>query len=99
MSISAVACEALKAGMVLELRYDGFSRCVEVHAVGVSRAGNPVMCCWQTRGGSTSGETVGWKLMRLDEVRSAQVSSEPSEAPRSGYKRGDKRMQRIVCEL
>ena len=42
-----LACQALKVGKVLELQYDGFSRCVEVHAVGTSKAGNVVMCCWQ----------------------------------------------------
>jgi hypothetical protein len=32
----AIACEALKANRCLELRYNGFSRIVEVHAVGIS---------------------------------------------------------------
>ena len=93
------ACDALRRGLVLELRYDGFSRCVEVHAVGYSKAGNPVMRAWQTSGGSTSGERAGWKLMRLDEAQGAFVSANASEAPRLGYKRGDAAMNRIVCEL
>ena len=57
------------------------------------------MRAWQVRGGSASGERVGWKLMRLDEANAAVISDERSEAPRSGYKHGDPAMDRIVCEL
>jgi hypothetical protein len=35
-----VACEALRSGHVLELRYDGYVRMVEVHAVGFTREDN-----------------------------------------------------------
>ena len=99
MIVVDVACDALKRGKVLELRYDGYSRCVEVHAVGVSKAGNMVMSCWQIRGGSVHNEPIGWKLMKLSEVRSAVVSEEESSAPRANYRRGDSRMTRIICEL
>jgi hypothetical protein len=93
------ACEALKLGCCLELRYDGFARVVEVHAVGTSTAGNPVMRVWQVRGGSVHNEPVGWKLMRLDEARSVVITKERSQAPRAGYKPGDKGMTTIRCQL
>lgn len=94
-----IACEALKAGKVLELRYDGYSRSVEVHAVGYTKANHAVMRVWQIRGGSVSDERQGWKLMRLDEATSARISEEDSLAPRLDYKPGDKAMFRIICEL
>lgn len=94
-----LACDALRQGKVLELQYDGFSRRVEVHAVGYSKAGNPVMRVWQIGGGSASGESTGWKLMRLDEAIRANISSEPSQAPREGYRSGDAAMVSITCEL
>ena len=96
---SGTACEALKKGVCLELRYSGFSRIVEVHAVGISTAGNTVMRVWQVRGGSVHNEPVGWKMMKLDEAASVALTDEKSQAPRPGYKPGDKGMQRIVCEL
>lgn len=93
------ACRALRESRVLELRYDGYSRCVEVYAVGYTKTGEPMMRAWQVRGGSTSGEKVGWKLMRLTEALDAVISHETSDAPRKGYKRGDPALERIVCEL
>ena len=85
-------CEALKTGMCLEIRYDGFVRIVEVHAVGFSEEGHALMRVWQVSGGSSSGEPRGWKLLRLDEATGYGVSGNISKAPRPGYKSGDKAM-------
>lgn len=93
------ACDALANGLCLELRYDGFSRVVEVHAVGTTKDGNEVMRVWQVRGGSNSGERSGWKIMRLNEAFSAHITDEKSKAPRNGYKRGDPAMQWIRCQV
>jgi len=97
--LSDIACSALRAGKVLELRYDGFGRSVEVHAVGFSKEGHKLMRVWQIRGGSDSGEPMGWKLMRLDEVQAAIATGENSLAPRAGYRRSDRAMTRIICQL
>jgi hypothetical protein len=96
---SQSACSALRSGHILQLRYDGFTRDVEVHAVGVTKEGNEVMRVWQVAGGSASHESVGWKLLRLDEATGAIVTTQKSIPPRPGYKRGDKVMSRIQCQL
>jgi hypothetical protein len=96
---SATACDALKNGVCLEIRYDGFTRDVEVHAVGISTAGHPVMRIWQVRGGSVHNEPIGWKLLRVDEAIGLALLAEQSNAPRPGYKRGDKGMTTILCQL
>jgi hypothetical protein len=70
-----------------------------VHACGYTQQGHAVLRGWQVSGGSASGERQGWKLMRLDEASGASVSSQASEAPRKGFKRGDPAMSRIVCEV
>lgn len=95
----SVACEALSSGKRLEIRYDGYIRIVEVHAVGVTKDGNTVMRVWQVRGGSVHNEPVGWKLLRLDETRGIAAVDEASEAPRRGYKRGDSAMLSIFCQI
>lgn len=94
-----VACDALAKCVCLEIRYDGYTRIVEVHAVGVSTAHHNVMRVWQVRGGSVHNEPVGWKLLRLDETTGLALTSEKSAAPRHGYKRGDKDMIRIHCQI
>ena len=98
--LSNTPCEALRAGRCLELRYDGFSRVVEVHAVGITRERNWIMRVWQVRGGSVSNEPVGWKLMRLDEGFSTHILAEKSMAPRPRYKRNDPAMAGgIKCQI
>lgn len=94
-----MACKALKSRQRFELRYNGFVRVVEVHAVGFSKNNDPVARVWQVSGGSAGTETVGWKLLRLDQSTGGVVLNEASEAPRPGYKPGDRAMTRIVCEL
>lgn len=96
---ASVACDALRQGKCLELRYDGWSRVVEVHTVGTLTSGNPGMSVYQVRGGSNSNERVGWKTMRLDEAFSAHVIDEKSEAPRRGYKRNASGFQHIQCQV
>ena len=93
------AAQALRKARVLELRYHGYARSLEVHACGWTKEGHPVMRAWQVAGGSKRGERQGWKLMRLDEALGAIVTDAVSAAPRKGFKRGDKAMARTVCEV
>jgi hypothetical protein len=93
------ACEALRSGHVLQIQYDGYTRDVEVHAVGFTKDDNPVMRVWQVAGGSASNEPVGWKLLRLDEATGAVVTRQQSLAPRAGYNPGDPIMSVITCQL
>ena len=93
------ACEALRRRKVLELSYGGFSRSIEVHAVGWTKLGHAVLRGWQVSGGAGRGEKLGWKLLVLDEASAAQLSPDGSSAPRPGYKRGDTAMVRIVGEV
>ena len=97
--LHTVACIALRAKKRLELRYDGFARVVEVHAVGATKDGNDVMRVWQVRGGSVSGQPVEFKLLRLDEAFTAHMIDEKSQAPRFGYKHEDKALKVIYCQL
>lgn len=84
---------------VLEARYDEYSRSLEIHAVGYNKNNEAIMRVWQVSGGSSSNERIGWKLMFLKDIRAATVTDEESLAPRTGFKRGDSAMMRILCQV
>ena len=90
---------ALQGAARLQLQYDGFNRVVEVHAVGISTAGNPCMRVYQVRGGSVSNEPIGWKMMTLDKSFTMHVIEEVSQAPRTGYAKNDRGMSKIFAQL
>lgn len=93
------AQRALKKGVLLKVKYDFFTRLVEVHTVGVTKAGNSCMRVFQVGGGSVQGEKQGWKMLLMDGVLDAKLTKTPSLAPRPGYKMGDKGMTSITMEL
>ncbi|WP_407047977.1 hypothetical protein [Methyloraptor flagellatus] len=96
---SRIAIQAARDSKRLQISYNGFVRVVEVHTVGTTTAGNEGMRVWQVRGGSQSGETAGWKMLRFDEAGPMNILDEASEAPREGYKKGDKGFNVIVFEI
>lgn len=90
---------ALHSGVCLRVQYDGFDRVVEVHAVGISTAGNPCMRVWQVRGGSVSNEPIGWKMMVLDKAFTMHLTEEVAHCPRQGYAKNDRGMSTIFAQL
>jgi hypothetical protein len=94
-----IACRAMEMGNCLELCYDGFTRVVEVHAVGTKKGGTEAMRVWQVRGVSCSDEPTGFKLLNLDEPMQARMIEEKSCAPRFGYQQRDKALTVIYCKL
>jgi len=95
----SLACEALKNALCMAVNYDGYDRIIEVHTVGYTKKNNLAMRVWQVRGGSSSGEYTGWKLMTFDKVTSARITDEASKAPRDGYKKSDEGMSSIIREI
>jgi len=96
---TSVSCKALQTGKRLKINYNGYDRIVEVHAVGHTKAHHDIMRVWQVSGGSRSGVSVGWKLFRLDAASNLVLTAEASSAPRFEYRRGDKAMADIFCQL
>lgn len=89
---------AIENHKLIEFDYDGESRTVEPHCYGVSTKGNEVIRAYQVRGFSSSG-TMGWKMYDLSKADDINVLSETFSKPRPDYKKGDKGMDEIYCEL
>ena len=92
-------CEAIRNRAVLEFYYDGQNRIVEPHAHGLSTAGNNVLRCYQIEGGSISGKVPGWKLMDVSKIKSLKKTERRFSRPRPDYKKNDRGMTKIYCEL
>lgn len=91
---------ALKSGRQVSFSYDGQDRTVEVHAIGASKTGKPMMRAYQVDGGSISGAEEGWKLFSIKRIPEIpRILSSAASAPRAGYVRGDSALITIDAEL
>jgi hypothetical protein len=91
-------CKAIQSKRILELRYHGYSRVVEPHAHGRDKSGDDVLRCYQVSGGSESGERTGWKLLKVREAFSLHIT-DVEFTPRPDYRRNDKAMEYMFCQL
>ena len=92
-------CQAIQEMKLLTFNYNGHHRTVEPHAYGISTAGNECLRCYQVSGGSSSGKVPDWKMMTTDNIIGLSLSQDKFSSPRNGYKKGDKGMSTIFCEL
>jgi len=96
--MNSAICKAIASLSTIELRYNGYARVVEPYAHGRDKSGDAMLRCFQVSGGSESGARMGWKLLKLSEVYSLHVS-EQHFRPRAEYRRDDKSMVNIFCQL
>ena len=90
--------DAIKDRTILKFQYSGRLRTVEPHAVGRSRAGNPVLRCFQIEGGHvTSGHE--WDLCKLSGIGSLENTGVSFSGTRPGYVRDDRHMTTIYAQL
>lgn len=84
---------------LLTFRYDGFLRVVEPHTYGTDRKGNEALRAYQVSGGSDSGESIGWKIFHVSDMRGLSTLTDSFSGPRPGYKRGDRAFAIIRAQL
>jgi hypothetical protein len=91
-------CAAINGRQLLELRYHGFSRMIEPYAYGRDKNGDALLRCFQISGGSESGQTTGWKILKVAEIFAIHEQKN-TFSQRPEYRRGDRAMAFIFCQL
>lgn len=89
---------AIQERREITFTYDGIARVARPCAVGVSRAGNEVLRCFQVAGGHvTPGHE--WDLCELSKIRNLVVTNTTFQGEPTRYRRGDRGMTQIFAEL
>jgi len=98
-AVAAIAA-AIQGKRCLRINYDPGDRLIEPHTLGRGSDGQLLLRAYQVSGASNSGEHEHWKLFRVDRIHFIEPDYAVSNAPRHGYKRGDKAMKAgIISEL
>lgn len=90
-------CRAINERQVVQFYYEGELRIVEPHCHGITTAGNQGLRAYQTDGYSSSGK-MGWKMYDLGKAAGIELLG-GFNGTRPGYKRNDRGMSTIYCEL
>lgn len=91
---------ALNEGRTAAFIYDDRQRVVEVHAIGHSTKDNSVIMRGYQVAGQSSRPLPAWALFTLDKITALTLSAfVDSDAPREGYKMGDRQMTVILSQI
>lgn len=75
---AATANEIVREGIqrqrVIRVRYGGYMRLVEPHAIGITTGGHRAVLAWQIEGGSRSDPPSGWRTFLLGEIGEATLT-------------------------
>ncbi|MBA3505306.1 MAG: hypothetical protein H0T80_05935 [Betaproteobacteria bacterium] len=91
--------EAIATKRLLRFTYGGYTREVEPHTYGIDKNTHHALVAYQIRGGSHSGEYVGWKTIHESEMRALSILKQTFAAPRHGYRRNDPAFASIIAQL
>ena len=70
----------------------------EPYVYGAGRDGEQRIRCYQIAGDSDSGEMIGWKLLRVDDIASLRVT-ETRFSARPDYRRADPVIVHVACQV
>ena len=94
-----VICDAIQRRAVIQFYYDGGTREVEPHCHGTSTAGNEPLRGYQTAGYSKSGNSVGWKLFDVSQMRNIERTGEIFAHNQPQYNPNDRGMKVVHCHV
>jgi len=94
----AEICEVIKNRNVIQFIYEDELRIVEPYCHGETRNLVNALRAYQIGGYSSTG-VLGWKMFDLSKAQNIQSTGEQFTNIRNGYKRADKNMVRIFCQV
>ena len=92
-------CSAIRRRQVMAFDYDGLPRVVEPHAHGTSLAGKEMLRAYQVKGQSASDPNLGWRPFIVAKMVRVRVLERTFAGTRPLYRRGDRGMRVVHCEL
>lgn len=73
---------AIREGRLLRLHYDGRTRIVEPHSLGITESNQEAVLCWQVTPPVRDGQA--WRLFRFDGIFGLQLLGDRVEPPPAG---------------
>lgn len=92
-------CSAISERRLLDFYYENFHRIVEPYTYGIDTAGNDVLSAYQIEGQVEKGYIPSWRLFSIEKMKNVQLLSKSFSTNQCEYRKRDKRMTRIYCEI
>lgn len=92
-------CSAIDSKKVIRFLYDGGQRLAEPFCHGKGKQGQDFLRAYQVGGYSESGNSVGWKLFRVDQIRDITITLDSFSGVRPQYNPQDSAMREIYCAV
>jgi hypothetical protein len=89
---------AIRDRETLSFTYNGITRIVEPHTVGISTTGKNVLSCYQIHGGHAKAGHE-WDLVTVSKIMNLSKTGNYFVGTRPNYSRNDSRMVKIYAEL
>ena len=96
--MNVILCDAIRAQRLIRFVYAGYERVVEPYTYGVTRSGREMLMGWLVGGWSSSDPTPGWRTFYVDEMHDVAATAEAFSGPRTGYRGGGRRYDRVYCQ-
>jgi predicted DNA-binding transcriptional regulator YafY len=97
--MNTIICSAIDSRSVLSFYYNGGERIVEPFCHGSGKQGQDLLRGYQIAGYSESGNPVGWKLFRVDQMSDIDTTGEQFTGARPLYNPEDSAMRVIHCAV
>ena len=97
--MDSTICSAIDSRSVISFYYNGGIRVAEPFCHGSGKQGQDLLRAYQIDGYSESGNSVGWKLFRVDQMADVEKIDKQFSGSRPLYDPSDSAMRVIHCAV